>query len=256
MAHYNDKGRIGQPTIIDRLYRRIRPIPPSPAPQTPSDVHRLRLVPAEALTQRFEDILRTLRSEAAAPMGDYVEFGVYNGTSMTCMFTALSRLGLNQVALFGFDSFMGLPPEASHEDGGVWKPGQFACPKEVAVQNLISGGVPPERVHLVEGWYKDTLEKAPADYGIKNVSCVLIDSDTYSAARLALEFIFPVLDSVAALIFDDWKLNDLDIKGMGEYRAFNEFLDQHPRTSVESLHGYNRKSKVFILRRSASISDR
>jgi len=77
----------------------------------------------------------------------------------------------------------------------------------------------------------------------------MMDCDAYSSARLALAFIHPVLANVAAIAFDDWKLNDLDIKGMGEFRAFNEFLSHHAELSIETLPGYNRKSKIFILRK-------
>jgi hypothetical protein len=165
------------------------------------------------------------------------------------MFDALSRLNLDHVRLFGFDSFMGLPPDVASDDGGVWRPGQFACPKEVAADNLISKGIPSSRVVLVEGWYRDTLKHPASTYGIQKVSVALIDSDAYSSAKLALEFIYPVLEATSAIIFDDWKLNDLDIKGMGEYRAFNEFVANYPDLSIRQYRGYNRKSKIFIVRK-------
>lgn len=249
MLRSSNIGHIGHPSLLDRLYRRISPIPPSPSPRTKDENYKLPLVPAAALTDRLEEILHLLQSQTSAQIGDYAEFGVYNGTSMGCMFDALSRLRLDRIQLFGFDSFMGLPPEASQEDGGVWKPGQFACPKQVTIENLSARGVPLNRVHLVEGWYRDTLGLSPDDYGIERVSVVMMDCDAYSSARLALAFIHPVLANVAAIAFDDWKLNDLDIKGMGEFRAFNEFLSHHAELSIETLPGYNRKSKIFILRK-------
>lgn len=242
-------GQIGHPSFFDRLYRRISPIPPSPSPRSKDENYQLQLVPSAALTDRLEEILHLLQSQPSGQIGDYAEFGVYNGTSMSCMFEALSRLRLDRVQLFGFDSFLGLPPEANEEDGGVWKPGQFACPEQVALENLSAKGVPLDRVHLIDGWYRDTLALPPSNYGIERVSLVMIDCDAYSSARLALAFINPALASVAAIVFDDWKLNDLDIKGMGEFRAFNEFLLHHPDSSVEMLPGYNRKSKIFILRK-------
>jgi hypothetical protein len=165
------------------------------------------------------------------------------------MYDALLQLKLDHVRLFGFDSFMGLPPEVRSEDGGVWKPGQFACPRQVTADNLALKGVPTNRVFLVEGWYKDTLKHNASTYGIQTVSMVMVDCDTYSSARMVLDFIYPLLDRTTAIIFDDWKLNDLDIKGMGEYRAFNEFVTRHQDLSIEALRGYNRKSKIFIVRK-------
>ena len=52
-----------------------------------------------------------------------------------------------------------------------------------------------------------------------------VDCDTYSSAKSVLDFLGPLLDRPAILVFDDLKLNTLDVKGMGEYKAFNEFLD-------------------------------
>jgi O-methyltransferase len=244
---------IGRATLLDRMYRLFWPIPTSPSPKTKDEEYKLRLVPAAAFTKKLEETLRILSAAATDPIGDYVEFGVYNGTSMGCMFDALSYLELDHVRLFGFDSFRGLPQEAGLEDGGVWHPGQFACPKEVATENLVSKGVPMSRVSLIEGWYKDTLSRPAAAYGIKKISVALIDCDTYHSARLALEFIYPALDAKSAIIFDDWKLNDLDIKEMGEYRALNEFASRHRELSLRAYRGYNRKSKIIICERGAEL---
>jgi hypothetical protein len=34
---------------------------------------------------------------------------------------------------------------------------------------------------------------------------------------------------------------------MGEYKAFNEFLDENPHLRAEELISYNRKSKTFLI---------
>jgi hypothetical protein len=195
------------------------------------------------------ELLHDLKQLSPSPLGDYVEFGVYNGTSMSCVYSALSRMHINHVRLFGFDSFQGLPKDVQSEDGGVFHAGQFCCPKDVAMLNLTHHGVPADRISLIEGWYRDTLVGPPAAYGINRISLALIDCDTYNSARLALRFIYPALDTTSALIFDDWKLNDLDILGMGEFRAFNEFLDDHPDVQVTPMRGYSRKSKIFVLKK-------
>jgi hypothetical protein len=215
----------------------------------------LNLVPASALTARLKEILQSLVSQSGDAIGDYLEFGVYNGNSMACMFKALSSHHLDHVRLYGFDSFQGLPSDSPSEDGGVWRAGQFACPMSVTVAHLESEGIQLNRVSLIEGWYKNTLAPPATAYGIRRVSIVMIDCDTYSSAQLALEFSYPVLTGTSMIICDDWKLNDLDIKQMGEYRAFNEFLESHPDLSAKAHHGYNRKSMVFTVRKLSSTSD-
>src|SRR5215216_2102989 len=63
------------------------------------------LVAADQLKPEYVKALKTL-SEALGPdaLGDYLEFGVSHGTSLTCMHKALKELNLNKVRIFGFDS--------------------------------------------------------------------------------------------------------------------------------------------------------
>jgi len=180
-------------------------------------------------------------------MGAYLEFGVYNGSSMLCLLEALKRAGNSDMTLYGFDSFQGLPHSAAHEDGGVWNPGQFACPREYAEARLAEAVDRPGRIHLIEGWFQDTLSPGH-DYGIRSASLVMIDSDTYSSAQLALRFSAPLLTNPCVVMFDDWRLNDLDVKSMGEYRAFHEWLEQYPQLRFDRVRSYNRKSNTIILR--------
>jgi hypothetical protein len=220
----------------------------SPVPASSAEAHTLQLIPAEMLTKRFEEELRILRAELGSRIGAYLEFGVYNGSSMLCMRDALRKLGIRQVDLYGFDSFKGLPESAAQDDGDVWYVGQFSCPRSITEQRLAPLDQPPNRVRLVEGWYTDTLSMGDI-YGIGCASVVMIDSDTYSSARHALRFVAPLLTNPSIILFDDWKLNDLDVKALGEYKAFHEWVAQYPELRWEILPSYNRKSRVLLLRR-------
>ena len=92
-------------------------------------------------------------------VGDYLEFGVFQGTSMNCMWEMLKEMDLGHVRMFGFDSFVGLPDEAAIDDGGLWKPGEFAAPYELTKQRIADAGVPESRVSLIKGWFSDTLNQ-------------------------------------------------------------------------------------------------
>ena len=39
----------------------------------------------------------------------------------------------------------------------------------------------------------------------------------------------------------------MDIKGTGEYRSFNEFLEKNRHIKAKEIKSYNRKSKSFII---------
>src|SRR5688572_22611720 len=119
---------------------------------------RSRLVPETDLRALLRRGLRTLVDRRPdAPPGSYLEFGVYNGTSLLCMYRELAALGFDEVRLFGFDSFQGLPSSAATEDEGRWQPGRCHSPLEFTTAVLEAEGVDWTRVTLVPGWFSDTL---------------------------------------------------------------------------------------------------
>ncbi|WP_410503813.1 TylF/MycF/NovP-related O-methyltransferase [Leptolyngbya sp. 7M] len=74
------------------------------------------------------------------------------------MFQVLQEFGLNQVRLFGFDSFEGLPETDAEEDIGVWDAGGFKCHIEVTKERLARLGIDWNRTFLIKGWFSDTLK--------------------------------------------------------------------------------------------------
>lgn len=197
------------------------------------------------LVDTYTQVLRCLmQREPAARLGDYVEFGVYHGTSLACMYDARTQLGLSEMRLFGFDSFEGLPPSAAHEDGGLWSPGQFKSTMGLTRENLRRWGVPPDAVRLVKGWFSQTCTpETRTRLGLTRASVIMVDCDLYSSTRAALAFCEPLVDTQTVLVFDDWHASNLAEKGMGEAKAFEEFLAEHPHLSARELPGLNYKDK-------------
>jgi O-methyltransferase len=168
-----------------------------------------------------------VEKQGAAAIGDYLEFGVYNGTSLICMYRALTQLGLDHVRLFGFDSFEGLPPD----EEGHWGPGgRFKSELEFTRRVLAHEGVPNDRVVLIKGFFSDSLKpELITQYQITRASIIMVDVDMYRSTCEALQFCERLIAPEALLVFDDW--HPLAEKNMGEKRAFDEFLQAHP-----SLH--------------------
>src|SRR3989337_4080318 len=68
------------------------------------------LVRPSELQPKFRKAVEFLINNlGASNVGDYLEFGVFQGTSLNCMYQTLMELKLDDVRLFGFDSFKGLP---------------------------------------------------------------------------------------------------------------------------------------------------
>lgn len=209
------------------------------------------LVPADELRQKYCAAIKLLQEQLPdAPLGDYLEFGVYQGTSLLCFYEAAQLCGIDDMRLFGFDSFEGLPLHARMDDGGIWFPGQFKSSYDYTTAYLSSKGVDRERVFLVKGWFQDTLtEDFIVDYDVQRVSIIMIDCDMYSSAKEALEFCIPLIQDQAIIFFDDWFSSRLDERNMGEKRAFAEILEKYPHIFAQPLDEfiYYKDAKVFLV---------
>ena len=111
-----------------QIYRKFFPVPKSPWTKgNVEDICAVNLVPPETLKGFFGDCVKKLRAIKGENIGDYLEFGVFNGSSMSSMYLTAKKLELNSMRFFGFDAFEGLPEGAEKEDDGVWKKGFYAC---------------------------------------------------------------------------------------------------------------------------------
>ncbi len=235
---------------LKQSHRTINPIAPSPWTKGHiDDIGSVHLVPPDTLVDFFNRCIQTLQDLKGEDIGDYLEFGVFNGSSIGSMYLAKQKQQANTMRLFGFDAFQGLPAEAEHDDDGVWEEGFYACSFEDMKQCLIKRGINPDNMEWVKGWYKDTLSPGLSQkFNLSNLGIVFIDCDTYSSSKTVLDFIAPLIQSPVIICLDDWKLNNLDIKGLGEYKAFNKFLEANDHLEAEEIVSYNRKSKSFLVR--------
>lgn len=236
--------------VSKKIFRKFFPVPKSPWTMgRVEDICCVNLVPPEKLKTFFADCIKKLQGIKGKDIGDYLEFGVFNGSSMSSMYLTAKKLGFNSMRFFGFDAFEGLPKGAENEDDSVWKKGFYACSFEKMQECLKRKNINPKDINWVKGWYKDTLnDKTIKKFNLKKIGMVFIDCDTYSSSKAALDFIGPLLTEESILCFDDWKLNDLDIKGMGEYKSFNEFLEKNAHLEAKEIKSYNRKSKSFLIK--------
>ncbi len=177
-------------------------------------------------------------------IGDYLEFGVSHGSSLSLMHKVLKKLGLDHVRIFGFDSFEGMPEIAANEDRGKWKPGEFASSLEATKDFLTEKGVNWTRTFLIKGWYSDTLTPQIVEkHNIRKASVIMIDCDIYTSSIQALNFCKPFIKDIAIVLFDDW----VDDKEFGEYRAWIEFLNDNPHFKSEDFGSYKPTGKLFLI---------
>lgn len=211
----------------------------------------LRRVPEKEFTAKIREAMAVL-TENVGPerLGDYLEFGVYNGTSLSCMYQVAAELGYKHVRLFGFDSFEGLPELAANEDENIWMSKQFKCDINFTREFLDSQNVDLNRVTLIKGWFSDTLNEENIHKNkIEKASIIMIDCDLYSSSLEALRFCEPLIKDEAVIFFDDWYSGGLADKNLGEKRAFSEFLEEYPHFHIQPFGSYSNNSLVFRITR-------
>ena len=184
--------------------------------------------------------------------GDYLEFGVLAGNSFIRAYASMhqafrdltSQTEENNVTsedvvlrsntwnkrrFFAFDSFEGLP-EVTGPDrlGSEFKQGKYISSLDKFVANVQRAGVPTARTICVKGWFDETLTEATRKkHNLEKAAIVFIDSDLYESARLALNFIKPLVVDGTVIMFDEW----FGFRGhphLGERRAFAEFVEEMP----------------------------
>ncbi|MCP3959947.1 MAG: hypothetical protein GY719_19045 [bacterium] len=206
----------------------------------------LSFVPPDQLVVFFEKAVGRL-SETVGPenVGDYLEFGVYQGNSMMAMQEAVRRVGIDRVRFFGFDSFEGLPSEAEWD--GPWSEGEFRSDIEFTRKRLTEGGVDWDRTELVKGFFSDTLTlELRQQHSLEKASLIMVDADLYTSSRDALVFCEPLIKDTSVIFFDDW--NSTDEEG-GEKRAMRELLEAHPDLEAEEIGTYSPNALSFLVTR-------
>ena len=206
------------------------------------------LVPEEEFLASCDLAIESLRAKGHE-FGDYLEFGVSRGTSMACMHHALRKAGLLGVRLIGFDSFKGLPSEAS---GQGWKPGEYASTISATKRYLKKAGIDPGELHLIKGWFRDTLTpKTVTQLRLRVASLIMVDCDIYTASKEALWFCEPLISDRTVIIFDDWGWR-ADVGEIGQQEAYAEFLEAFPHYTSEPLSAYMPQARMFLVTRTGS----
>ncbi|MBW1699628.1 MAG: class I SAM-dependent methyltransferase [Deltaproteobacteria bacterium] len=207
--------------------------------------------------------------------GDYLEFGVYSGTTFVSAFFSIQnayrfsfspsewntaqdcierRKLWKKMRFFAFDSFRGLPkPTGIDLLSKDFVEGKFSNSENNFKKYITSAGVPLNRVRIISGWFNETLNKDTINkYNLKHAAIVHIDSDLYESAKSVLEFIKPLLVDGTVIIFDDW----FSFKGnpnLGEQRAFREWLDENPNWIATQYQKANTWRNSFIMNKNIAM---
>jgi hypothetical protein len=168
-------------------------------------------------------------------LGCLVECGVARGGTVALMvYNSLLRRTtqhLPQRDAWLFDSFEGLP-EPTAEDGVLRKPqGKDRSSWDLAkgyclgtleqVDDLLFNrfGFDRDKVHLVKGWFQDTLPEYRERVG--DIAVLRIDGDWYESTKCCLENLYDNVVDGGYIIIDDYALVGCR-KAMDEFFAVDE----------------------------------
>ena len=176
--------------------------------------------------------------------GAVVECGVFTGGASGYMLRSILRNFPSDKLpdYWGFDSFEGMP-HATAEDGeeavkwlvGVDKNNRPVAPIDGKLEGttginraellhvsayLKQSGYPQDKLHLVKGWFQDTVAKNARAIG--PIALLRLDGDFYESTKTCLDALAKQVVPKGVIIFDDYGAFAGCRKAVDEYLAAND----------------------------------
>ncbi|MCO4053305.1 MAG: macrocin O-methyltransferase [Bosea sp.] len=168
--------------------------------------------PRQALTMIGTSRMRnlrmlTMRVVAEGIAGDFIETGVWRGGACIYAKGIFQATGASERRVFVADSFCGLPkPDvaANPADAGDMHHtyGELAIPLSEVEAGFRRYGLLDDNVIFLEGWFKDTLPRAPID----RLAVLRLDGDMYESTMDALQALYHKVSPGGFVIVDDYIL--------------------------------------------------
>jgi len=158
--------------------------------------------------------------------GDYLEFGVFTGSSFAHSIRAYKSLKNldkreKEMKFFGFDSFQGfgkIDEKTKHtffqDHKFLWSANKVT---KRASKLSTKYGVQTE---IVEGFFEETLN-SPSTYDLEKAAIIFLDADLYGATQTALNFSLKLIQEGTIIIIDEY----FYFKGSTEFSPFGAFKE-------------------------------
>ena len=181
--------------------------------------------------------------------GDYLEFGVFTGSSFCHSIRCCKKLvKLNSKIIntkfFGFDSFAGFGDLTEDDKHPFYTDENFATSLSTVERRVkrVAGSL---KFEMVPGFFSDSLKNGAGQYSIQKSRIIFIDSDTYSSANEALAFCIPTIQEGTFIVLDDYySYRGSEVRGVT--RAFSEFISKS-EIKVRRVFTYGMGGAVFVI---------
>jgi len=172
--------------------------------------------------------------------GDLIETGIWRGGATIFMRGVLAAYGITDRRVWAADSFQGVPPPTHSEDAGFDLSANAFPVLSVGRQEVCElfkrYGLLDEQTVFLEGWFKDTLAKAP----IKTLAVLRLDGDLYESTMDALNPLYGKVARGGFVIVDDYGSCPPCARAINDFRAAHGIVD--PMLRIDDQSVYWRKS--------------
>jgi O-methyltransferase len=205
-----------------------------------------RDIPGDAETmvglQRLDNLHDCIRAVLADDVpGDLLEAGVWRGGATIFMRGALAAYGDEERCVWAADSFAGLPkgdreryPADSNDR--FWRNPHLSVSLDQVKENFRRYRLLDERVRFLEGWFRDTLPRAP----VERLAVLRLDADMYESTAVALDALYPRVSVGGYVIVDDYGEVPEARKAADDFRAAHGVKE--PLVAIDRSGVYWRRS--------------
>lgn len=209
--------------VISPAPQRLEKTPPLRAADPQTMLQRILDLPTYSSDSTYDHIMMTYGQ--APQVGHVMEFGVASGSTIR----AIASVNQHR-QVWGFDSFEGLPEDWVRSSTQAARAGTFST----------GGQLPPvpDNVHLVKGWFSDTLPKW-LDENPGNVAFLHVDVDLYSSTKYVLDELDSRIVPGTIIVWDDLGLWE-DLKH-GNHGSYEKWEQEEWRAMIEWLTKMDRE---------------
>tara|TARA_Y200000002_G_scaffold241961_1_gene200129 strand:+ start:1202 stop:1918 length:717 start_codon:yes stop_codon:yes gene_type:complete len=181
--------------------------------------------------------------------GDYLEFGVFTGSSFCHSIRCSQKLrhlnaAVSTTRFFGFDSFSGFGEIEPDDEHSFYTDENFDTDLD-KVKRRVHKVAKNTPFQLVQGFFSDSLSKGPNAFDIELARIIFVDSDTYSSSSEALTFCESLIQVGTFIILDDYySYRGSRLKGVT--KAFDEFINR-TEIGVRKVFTYGMGGVVFVV---------
>jgi O-methyltransferase len=174
--------------------------------------------------------------------GDFIETGVWRGGACIFLRGILAAHGVTDRTVWVADSFQGLPAPSGQykaDEGDIHHTFDFlAVSRQEVEDNFRRYGLLDGQVRFLEGWFSETLPKAP----IEQLAILRLDGDMYESTIAGLTALYPKVSQGGYVIVDDYGDDDIPAcrAAVTDYREANGIVDEIHK--IDWTGAYWRKS--------------